>query len=61
MRPYTIRVERKKITSVVRIFFPLETIQVLFAGVFGLLDILLSIEVFAKWFFSKEKSVETVS
>ena len=61
MRRYTIRVAREKKTYITQwcaFFLPLEIIQVLFAGIFGLLDILLSIEVFAQWFFSKVKSVE---
>lgn len=35
--------------------------KVIFGAIFGLLDILLSIDVFANWFFGKIKSQETVS
>ena len=35
--------------------------KIIFGGIFGLLDILLSIDAFANWFFAKVKSAETVS
>jgi len=35
--------------------------KLIFGAIFGLLDILLSIDAFANWFFAKIKSVETVS